>query len=306
MSSGVVSQRTSTTASPARAAPLGGVGVEDGGARRRRRARRSGRARAARTPRPGRCAGAAAASSCARVDAAARPRRASITPSRDELAHDPQRGLRGALARARLQQVERAALDGELDVLHVAVVLLEALDRRDELARRPRAAARPCARSARACGCRRRRPRPGRSAGTRRTARARRSRGRARSRRRCRELSPRLPNTIWQMLTAVPSSSEMSLRAPVDVRARRVPASGRPREIARRSCSRGSCGNACPAPSRVEPLELGARARARSSPVEIDVELDAALAPCARVRASSKTCDSTPSTTSPNICSSRR
>ena len=35
------------------------------------------------------------------------------------------RGLSGALPAARLQQVERAVFDGELDVLHVAVVLLQ-------------------------------------------------------------------------------------------------------------------------------------------------------------------------------------
>ena len=39
---------------------------------------------------------------------------------------DPDRGLGGALAGARLQHPERAVLDGELHVLHVAVVALEA------------------------------------------------------------------------------------------------------------------------------------------------------------------------------------
>ena len=43
------------------------------------------------------------------------------------------RGRRRALRRARLQEVERPLLDGELDVLHVAVVPLELLHRLDQL-----------------------------------------------------------------------------------------------------------------------------------------------------------------------------
>ena len=42
-----------------------------------------------------------------------------------KLDRDPQRRLGGALARARLQHPQLALLDGELEVLHVAVVLLE-------------------------------------------------------------------------------------------------------------------------------------------------------------------------------------
>ena len=42
-------------------------------------------------------------------------------------------------ARARLEHVELAALDRELEVLDVAVVLLELLADAQELARRPRA-----------------------------------------------------------------------------------------------------------------------------------------------------------------------
>ncbi len=45
-----------------------------------------------------------------------------------------QRGLRGALAVAGLQHPQFAALDRELEVLHVAVVLLEKLGGGDELA----------------------------------------------------------------------------------------------------------------------------------------------------------------------------
>ena len=44
-----------------------------------------------------------------------------------------QRRRRGPLRRARLQQVELLVLDGELDVLHVAVVLLEPSHRLDQL-----------------------------------------------------------------------------------------------------------------------------------------------------------------------------
>ena len=51
----------------------------------------------------------------------------------DELACDAQRGRSGALAGARLQDVERSALDGELDVLHLAVMRLELIDRLHEL-----------------------------------------------------------------------------------------------------------------------------------------------------------------------------
>ena len=47
---------------------------------------------------------------------------------------DAHGGARRALAAARLQHPELAALDRELDVLHVAVVLLEPLVDRDELA----------------------------------------------------------------------------------------------------------------------------------------------------------------------------
>ncbi len=45
----------------------------------------------------------------------------------------PERGRRRALRRARLQDVERAFLDRELDVLHVAVVLLESRHRLHQL-----------------------------------------------------------------------------------------------------------------------------------------------------------------------------
>ena len=46
-------------------------------------------------------------------------------PFGDEVDGDLESRLRGALAGSRLQHPELAFLDGELDVLHVAVVLLE-------------------------------------------------------------------------------------------------------------------------------------------------------------------------------------
>ena len=104
MSSGVVSQRTSTTASPAAPAPLGGVGVEHGGADRR-----AGR-------------GVQAARDRLGLDRRVEPRVQQLVElarvdaqdglvGRDhalghELAHDAQRGLRRALGGARLQHVE--------------------------------------------------------------------------------------------------------------------------------------------------------------------------------------------------------
>ena len=131
MSSGVVSQRTSTTASPA--AP--------------RLAAVSASKTAAPTAAPGEAPSPRAIGS--RLDGRVQARVQQLVElgrvdaqhglvGRDhalghELAHDPQRGLRRALGGARLQHVEPALLDRELDVLHLAVMLLEALDRRHEL-----------------------------------------------------------------------------------------------------------------------------------------------------------------------------
>ena len=131
MSSGVVSQRTRMTASPA--AP--------------RRAAVSASKTAAPTAAPGeapspRATGSAATEAsrrgCSRCSSCAGSIAQHGLVRRDhalgdELADDPQRGLRRALGRARLQHVERALLDRELDVLHLAVVLLEPLDGRDQL-----------------------------------------------------------------------------------------------------------------------------------------------------------------------------
>ncbi len=113
------------------AAALGGVGVEDGGTRG--------------------CAGRGVQAARERLVGGAgidprvqqRVELVRVDPSHGlvavdhalalELARDPDGGRRRALAGPRLQQVERPALDGELDVLHVAVVPLEPLDRLDEL-----------------------------------------------------------------------------------------------------------------------------------------------------------------------------
>ena len=59
-------------------------------------------------------------------------------PFVDHLGGHAQRRGRGALAGARLQKVERAFLDRELDVLQVAVVGLEPFERVDELVERLR------------------------------------------------------------------------------------------------------------------------------------------------------------------------
>ena len=55
-----------------------------------------------------------------------------IRPSLRHLDGNPERGLGGALAGARLQHPQLAALDGEFEVLHVAVVLLQPLADADE------------------------------------------------------------------------------------------------------------------------------------------------------------------------------
>ena len=59
-------------------------------------------------------------------------------PFLDHLGGDPQGRGSGALARAGLQEVQRPFLDRELDVLHVAVVHLEPVERRHELVERLR------------------------------------------------------------------------------------------------------------------------------------------------------------------------
>ena len=152
MSSGVVSQRTRITGSPAFAALDGRVGVEDD----RRRSRRPGEALRPLRDRPrappsgrssGAAAGRAAPGRCARPPPRARsaPRRPSSTAAFSAAA-----AVR--FADARLQQVEPLVLDGELDVLHVAVVLLEPAQRRRAAGRTPPASPRRIASTG--CGVR--------------------------------------------------------------------------------------------------------------------------------------------------------
>ena len=73
-----------------------------------------------------------------------------------------QRGGAGALADAGLEHPELALLDGELRVAHVAVVLLEPGEDRQQLARGSSGTALAARRGPRCCGCRPPRPRPGR------------------------------------------------------------------------------------------------------------------------------------------------
>ena len=132
-------------------------------------------------------------------------------PLRDGVHGEADRRLRRPLGVARLQHVQAALLDGELGVLHVAVVALERAQDLQQLARGPRASRRAARRGPWGCVLRRRRPRPGRWAGSRRTAR---ERPVSSSREKATPLplrSPRLPNTICCTFTAVPHSSGMRL-----------------------------------------------------------------------------------------------
>ena len=71
------------------------------------------------------------------------PSSSSISPSPTMSTAILQRGLGGALAGAGLQHAQLAALDRELDVLHVAVVLLEQVEHARPARRRPRASPLP-------------------------------------------------------------------------------------------------------------------------------------------------------------------
>ena len=96
------------------------------------------------------------------------------TPSSTEVNCDLERCLSGTLAVTGLEHIELAVLDGELHILHIAVVLFEAAGNVNELIDKPPAWYLPARRSAAACGCLLRRPRPVRSSGIRRTASSRR------------------------------------------------------------------------------------------------------------------------------------
>ncbi len=111
----------------------------------------------------------------------------SIRPSRAISTAMRRRRRGGAFAVAGLQHVQLVLLHGELDVLHVVVVLFELLAHRHQFGvglrhRRfqrhlARLGARPWTAAA-ACGCRPPRPRPARSPDTRRRTCSRRSTGR--------------------------------------------------------------------------------------------------------------------------------
>ena len=126
------------------------------------------------------------------------------------LDRDPQRRLGGALPGAGLQEVERAVLDGELDVLHLAVVVLEPL----RASATSRAYASGSVSRMRSIGSGVRIPATTSSpcALTRNSPKSVRSPvdGSRVKQTPVPDVSPLLPNTIWTTLTAVPRSSGMS------------------------------------------------------------------------------------------------
>ena len=189
--------------------------------RSRRRARRSGPSRRPRASRFGSIIGCSSWSSC---DGSMREIASSreISPSSTIVTRRLQRRGRRALRRARLQQVELLVLDGELDVLHVAVVLLEPAHRLDELVERLRHRRRASPRSAAACGCPRRRPRPARSRGTRRRARLARRRVARERDARARAVALVAEHHLHDVHRGAEVVGDV-VRAPVDLRARRVP-----------------------------------------------------------------------------------
>ena len=185
MSSGLVSMRTRMTASPLPRAAFGLVGAEHhgaaGGAGAGRQALGQQRARRLRVERR-----MQQLVERGRVDP---PHRLGLVdqPSSRHLDRDAQDCGGGALAVAGLQHVQLVLLHGELDVLHVAVVLLQRLAHLQQFGvglghrRFHRHLARlgaPTSTAAAACGCRPPRPRPARSPGTRRRTCSRRSTGR--------------------------------------------------------------------------------------------------------------------------------
>ena len=93
----------------------------------------------------------------------------------DGVDREPHRGLRGPLGVARLEHEQRALLDGELGVLHVAVVALQRPQDVHQLGVGVGQHVRQLGDVARVAHARTPRPRPGRSPGSRRWARAPRS-----------------------------------------------------------------------------------------------------------------------------------
>ena len=133
-------------------------------------------------------------------------------PFVDEVERDLDRGLGAALRAARLQHEELAALDGELEILHVAIVALEPLGDLVELLHRPAAAAR--ARSAIFSGVRMPATTSSPCALVRYSPKSARSPvlGLRVNATPVPESSPMLPKTISITLTAVPQSSGILLK----------------------------------------------------------------------------------------------
>ena len=161
----------------------------------------------------------------------------------------------GALADPGLQHPQLAALDGELDVAQVAVVGLQPAHHLGQLLVRVRVDGRPGRPGSACCGCRRRRPRPARWPGSRRRRRACPDAGSRVKATPVPLVSPRLPNTMVQMLTAVPRSCGIRSRRRYS-RARSVFQELKTARIAMSSCSRGCCGNSGPECSRIASLNV--------------------------------------------------
>ena len=158
MSSGLVSQRTRMTSSPARprasAVSASKTARPDAAPGRRGKTRRDdvvGRARVEHRVQE--------VVELRRVDARDRVV-AAQQPLLDHRDGGPDRGGGRPLRGSGLEQVQPALLDRELDVLHVAVVPLEPIDRLLELVERGREQAAHVVERVGAAGCPRRRPPP--------------------------------------------------------------------------------------------------------------------------------------------------
>ena len=192
---------------------------------------------------------------------------ASMIPSSTSCAAIRNAAAGGALADPGLQHPQLAALDGELDVAQVAVVLLQL--RHDPQQLVVASAVSSCSQVGQrhaCCGCRPRRPRPARSAGSRRRRRCCAGRrvageahaGAASPRRGCRTPS----RTTF---TAVPRSCGMRSWRRYSTRPVGVPRREHRARSPCRSCSRGSCGNSGPVCSRDDLLERRRPGPRRSS-----------------------------------------
>ena len=116
-------------------------------------------------------------------------------------------------------------------------------------------------------------------------------------------VSPRLPNTIVQMFTAVPRFCGIRSRRRYS-RARSVFHELNTARIAMSSCSRGCCGNSWPECSRTASLKVVTNVfrSSTSSSMSLVTPLD----DLALSSASENTSPGISSTVLPNICNSRR